>query len=66
MSTTNEKGVKPYTTKELAALYGVSPKTLRTWLLPHQEAVGKRVSRYYTSLQVHIIFERLGPPPLWD
>ena len=66
MSTTKEKGVKPYTTKEMAALYGVSPKTLRTWLLPHQDIVGKRVSRYYTSLQVQTIFERLGPPPLWD
>ena len=66
MSTTKEKGVKPYSTKELAALYGVSPKTLRTWLLPHKEAVGKRVSRYYTSLQIQTIFERLGLPPLWE
>lgn len=64
MSTTNGQPVKPYTSKELAALYGVSTKTLRTWLKPHGEAVGKKVSRYFTALQIQIIFEKLGAPPL--
>lgn len=54
--------IKPYSIKELAALYGVSTKTLRTWLRPHKEAIGERVSRYYTILQVRIIFEKLGMP----
>lgn len=63
MSTTTETTlVKPYTVKELAALYGVSPKTLRTWLLPHKEAIGDRVSRYFTALQIQLIFDRLGLP----
>ena len=62
MSTTNETIMRPATTKELAAMYGVSPKTFRTWLRPHLESVGERKSRYYTSRQIRIIFERLGEP----
>jgi hypothetical protein len=62
MSTTTETTVKPYTVKELAGLYGVSPKTLRTWLLPHKEVIGERVSRYFTALQIQLIFDRLGLP----
>jgi hypothetical protein len=48
--------------KELASLYGVSTKTLRTWLTPHKEAIGERVSRYFTALQIQLIFDRLGLP----
>jgi DNA-binding transcriptional MerR regulator len=62
MSTTNETKVKPYTAKELAALYGVSTKTLRTWLRPHRQAVGERKSRYFTALQIRVIFDCLGVP----
>ncbi len=63
MNTNNETiTVKPYSVKELSSLYGVSPKTLRTWLRPHKEAIGERISRYYTTLQVGIIFEKLGMP----
>ena len=47
MSTTTEALVKPYTVKELAGLYGVSPKTLRTWLVPHKEVIGERVRDFY-------------------
>jgi DNA-binding transcriptional MerR regulator len=62
MINTNETKIKAYTPKELAGLYGVSIKTLRTWLLPHQKDVGDRRSKYYTARQVRIIFERLGEP----
>ena len=62
MSTTNEVMIRPYTAKELAGLYGVSTKTLRTWMLPHKEAIGERVSHYFTALQIQIIFDRLGLP----
>ncbi len=58
-----QQQAKPLTMKELAALYGVSTKTLRTWMVPHKEMIGEKVSRYYTALQVRIIFERLGEPP---
>jgi uncharacterized protein YjcR len=50
--------------KELADIYGVSTKTLRTWILRHQDAIGDRMGKYYTTLQVKIIFERLGEPPV--
>jgi transposase len=62
MNTTNETTIKTATTKELAAMYGVSTKTFRTWLQPHQSALGERKSRYYTARQIRIIFEKLGEP----
>ena len=37
MNTTTETKIKACTPKELAGMYGVSQKTLRTWLLPHQK-----------------------------
>ncbi len=58
----HEQVAKPYSTKELAVLYNVSTKTIRKWLLPHQAAIGKKTGWYYTTLQVRIIFERLGAP----
>ena len=57
---------KPCTLKELAACYGVSTKTLRTWLQPNKEAIGERISRYFTALQIRMIFERIGEPPDWN
>ena len=62
MSTTNETTVRAFTTKELAAMYGVSTKTFRTWLQPHKQAIGEKVSKYFTALQVKLIFEKLGEP----
>jgi len=62
MSTTTTTKIKAYTPKEIAGLYGVSVKTLRTWLLPHQKLVGERRSKYYTARQVRIIFDCLGEP----
>ena len=64
-TTTNEKleiKIAPYTPKELATMYGVSIKSLRTWLKPHRQYIGERISKYYTAKQVRIIFERLGEP----
>lgn len=54
--------VKAYTISELAALYGISTKTIKTWLKPHAEAIGMRHGRYFTTLQVRIIFEKIGEP----
>ncbi|HEV7780350.1 MAG TPA: hypothetical protein VGO58_03745 [Chitinophagaceae bacterium] len=62
VNTALETKIGPYTPKELATMYGVSIKTLRTWLLPHRKQVGERISKYYTAKQVRIIFERLGEP----
>ena len=64
MSTTNTKEtiIKACTLKELAALYGVSTKCLRTWLQPHLPSIGTKKGKYFTTLQVAIIFEKLGTP----
>lgn len=54
--------IKPYTPSEIAELYGVSRKVMNRWLLPHWDSIGKRQGRYYTALQVKVIFEVLGLP----
>lgn len=62
MSTTTDSMVKACTTKELAAMYGISPKTLRTWLLPHRTLIGEKRSKYYNARQVRVIFQCIGEP----
>ena len=62
MNTTSENTVKAYTITELATLYEVSTKTFKTWLKPYAEEIGERQSRYFTTLQVKIIFEKIGLP----
>jgi transposase len=59
-TTTTE--VKPYSTKEIAMLYGICDKTLKKWLKPFEEGIGKKTGRYYTIAQVNIIFDKLGMP----
>ncbi len=54
--------VRPYNVKELQQLYNVSYRTMKGWLAAHKEAIGGKVGRYYTALQVKIIFEKLGLP----
>jgi hypothetical protein len=62
MNTTTEIRVQAYTVKELATLYGISEKTFKGWLQPHAEIIGKKQGWYYNTLQVRIIFSRLGEP----
>ncbi len=63
MSTTNDYvEIKPYNVKDLAAIYNVAPRTIRIWLARHKDAIGEKAGRYYTALQVKIIFEKLGLP----
>ena len=54
--------IKACTIGELAALYKISTKTMKTWLKPHAEAIGEKKSRYFTTLQISIIFEKIGWP----
>jgi hypothetical protein len=54
--------VKAYTITELATLYEVSIKTFKTWLKPYTAEIGEKQSRYFTVLQVKIIFEKIGLP----
>ncbi len=62
MSTTNETQIKAYTLSELAALYCISTKAVKTWLKPHAAEIGEKKGRYFTTLQVRTIFEILGEP----
>lgn len=54
--------VKPYSVSELSGIYTVSTKTFLKWLKPFHQKIGKRHGRYYSVLQVEIIFEKLGVP----
>ena len=43
-------------------IYGISLKTFKKWLEPHLDYIGEKRGRYYTNLQVKLIFEKLGAP----
>lgn len=58
--------IKPYTIGELCNIYSVTNKTMNRWLKPHAVTVGKRNGRYYTALQVKIIFDLLGLPGIQE
>jgi hypothetical protein len=51
-----------YMKKELAELYELTPRAFHTMFKPHEQFVGKKEGRYYSKLQVQIIFQRLGKP----
>lgn len=53
--------LKPYNTKQLAALYGVSVPTIRNWIkkIPCLE---NRIGRIWNIKQIEIIFNHLGTP----
>ncbi len=48
--------VKPYTHKELSDYYDVCDKTLKKGLVPFAIQIGEKNGRYYTVVQVRIIF----------
>ena len=54
--------IKPYSMKELAVLYEVSPRTLRRWMTRIKPDIGERIGHYYMITQVTIIFDKLGVP----
>lgn len=54
--------IRPFTTSELADIYGVCDKTFRKWVKPHLSAIGERNGRYYSVMQVKTIIEKLGIP----
>ncbi len=47
---------------ELANTYGVSNRTMKKWLAPHQHLIGPRNGLLYTPKQVRQIYECLGEP----
>ncbi|MCW3104268.1 MAG: hypothetical protein JWO09_2708 [Bacteroidetes bacterium] len=54
--------VKRYRPKELAALYGVSLKTLNRNIKGIREKIGKRDGQWYNIIQVITIFDHLDRP----
>lgn len=54
--------IKPYSLTELANLYQVNFRTMRSWIKPFEHKLGKKIGRYYSVLQVKIIFEHLSVP----
>jgi hypothetical protein len=58
--------VCPCTVSDLAALYHVTYKVLRTHIKAHENEIGKRIGRYYMTNQVIIIIRTFGPPPEVD
>ena len=54
--------IKPYSTKDLARIYGVCVKTFKKWTKPFELLIGAKNGRYYTVAQVKIIFEKIGVP----
>lgn len=63
---TKESFIRAYATRELAEMYGVSPKTMRNWLKPHMQSIGQRKGWYFNTRQVRIIFDKLGHPDTFN
>ena len=62
MQKTIQIKVKPYNQKELAAIYEVSARTVKTWMKPFEHEIGPKMGKTYTPKQVEIIFDKLGVP----
>ena len=63
MSTTNEQWeIKPYSLSDLSVIYGMSTRTINRWMAKHKDCIGEREGRFYTALQVKIIFQKFGLP----
>jgi len=56
------KKIIPFSTKDLSGIYGVSNKTFLNWIKPFAEEIGERRGRYFSVIQVQIIFNKLGIP----
>lgn len=54
--------VKPYRSKELAALYNISEKTFTAWLNKIRDKLGPQVGRAWNVNQVKFMFNHFGHP----
>jgi transposase len=55
--------LKAYSVKQLAEVYEVSPKVLRTWISEIEKEVGLKNGHFYNHRQIKIIFDEFGIPP---
>jgi hypothetical protein len=57
--------IQPYTTEEIATMYGVHSSTLLRWFdEKFKEKLGMKRGLYYNIKQVKLIFEEYGRPEL--
>jgi hypothetical protein len=57
--------IQPYTTHELATMYGVHPRTFLRWFDDHfKKKLGEKKGWFYNVRQVELIFEEHGRPQL--
>jgi len=54
--------LKAYSKSEVADLYKISTKSLKTWLDPLEDELGPRIGRFYSPKQIEIIFKKYGIP----
>lgn len=62
MATTEKTEIKPYSKKELAALYNIGTRSMDTWLKPFEKKIGKRNGWDYNVKQIRYIFNKLVLP----
>lgn len=55
--------MKAISHKELAAIYGVTTRTLSRWLLPFNQKINRRKGqKIYTPNQIKEIYKNIGEP----
>ena len=60
MKITSEVEVKPYSIRELAAMYGISVNTFKKWIRPHKDDIGPKIGHFFNARQVQFIFDKFG------
>lgn len=53
---------KPYSKKELRAMYGVSKHVFNQLIRPYENEIGTIIGKYLSVKQVETIIEKLGMP----
>lgn len=59
---TVQEEIKPLNYKQLAAVYEVTHKTLKSWLEPFMGEIGEMRGKTFTLKQMRIIYDKLGEP----
>lgn len=59
---THVQEMKPLNYKQLAAIYEVTHKTLKSWLEPFMEEIGEMRGKSFTLKQMRLIYDKLGEP----
>lgn len=59
---TVQQEIKPLNYKQLAAVYEITHKTLKSWLEPFMEEVGEMRGKTFNLKQMRTIYDKLGEP----